>query len=511
MRRILLVAAIVLLVLAAAVTFLLNRLLDPDTVRGALENQASAAIGQPVRMAAVEWAVLGRPRLVLSGIQIGEPTAITLNRVELTTGLRPLLSKRVEGAGIVVSGSQIALPLPIAFGGDAAAGPAAAAESASAASAFTIASIDRISLEDIELVAQGRRLRLDVESSLDGDRLQVSTLRLQSDATRVSGSGELGSVRERRGAFSVAADPLDLDELLAIASGLSGPRPAAASKPATTESAGAASQPPLDVRVDIQAPRGRIVGVDFAKLATTLTLARGGVTLEPFSVGVFDGTITGRLHLDTTGATPRASLSAELGGMDAAQLAAFAGSTGVLTGRLGGQVTLEARGTEADAVFKSARGRAKVAIVDGTLPGLDLVGPAILAFGKPDLSQPQERSKAFSRLGGTFTLADGVLQSNDLAMASRDVDLSGRGTLRVAGAVTDVRANLVLSEALSAQAGRDLYRYAREGSRVVLPATVAGPLSAPSVSIDLGAAAGRAFRNELQDQARKALERLRKR
>ena len=38
-----------------------------------------------------------------------------------------------------------------------------------------------------------------------------------------------------------------------------------------------------------------------------LELARGGVTLEPFRVGAFDGTLTGRLHLDTSSATPRAS------------------------------------------------------------------------------------------------------------------------------------------------------------------------------------------------------------
>ena len=137
-------------------------------------------------------------------------------------------------------------------------------------------------------------------------------------------------------------------------------------------------------------------------------------------------------------------------------------------------------------------------------------GPAILAFGKPDPSKMAGRSQAFSRLGGTFTLADGVLQSSDLALDSRDVDLAGRGTLRVDGAVADVRANLTLSEALSAQAGRDLYRYAHEGSRVVLPATVTGPLDAPSVFIDLGAAARRALRNELEDQIKKAFGRLRK-
>jgi AsmA protein len=320
----------------------------------------------------------------------------------------------------------------------------------------------------------------------------------------------MASLKDRRGKFTATADPLDLDELLAIASGLSGPRPAApaASTPAARPGAGA--QPPLDVQVEIAAPRGRMVGIDFADLATTLALARGSVTLEPFAVGVFDGKLTGRLHLETAGATPEATLSAQVAGLDAERVAAFAGSTGVLTGRLAGQLTLEARGVTADAVFQSARGRATVSVTDGTLPGLDLVGPVILAFGKPDPTKPIESSRAFSRLGGTFTLANGLLQSDNLELDSRDVDLTGRGTLRVAGAVADVRANLTLSEALTAQAGRDLVRYAREGSRVVLPATVTGPLASPRVAIDVESAARRALRNELEDQVRKAFGRIRK-
>jgi hypothetical protein len=508
MRRLLLIAAAVLLLLVVAAGLIARSLLDPDVVRAALEQQASAALGHPVRIATVDWAVSMRPRLTLSGVEVGEPAAITVDRIALTTGLRGLLSKRVEGAGIAVSGSRITLPLPLTFGGETpAASPSSAAGAAAAPSgAFTIESIDRISLEDIQLVAQERQLRLDVESSLQGDRLEVSRLQLQSDRTKVSGRGEMSSLKDRRGRFSATADPLDLDEVLAIASGLSGPRPSAPSTPA----APAAAQPPLDVQVEIQAPRGRIVGIDFASLATTLALARGSVTLEPFAVGVFDGTLTGRLRLDTAGATPQASLAAEVAELDAAQVAAFAGSDGVLTGRLAGQLALEARGVTSDAVFQSARGRTTVAVTEGTLPGLDLVGPVILAFGKPDPSKPIESSRAFSRLGGTFTLANGVLQSDDLALDSRDVDLTGRGTLRVAGAVADVRANLTLSEALTAQAGRDLVRYAREGSRVVLPATVTGPLASPSVAIDVEAAARRALRNELENQVRKAFGRIRK-
>jgi AsmA protein len=180
----------------------------------------------------------------------------------------------------------------------------------------------------------------------------------------------------------------------------------------------------------------------------------------------------------------------------------------VITGRLGGQIDLRADAGVPDVVFRTARGRATLAIRDGTVPALDLVGPVILAFGKPDASKAGRGSNAFSSLDGTFTLAGGVLRSDDLTMTSRDVDLRGHGTLRVAGAVVNLRADLVLSEALSSQAGRDLYRYAHEGSRVVLPATITGGLASPTVSIDIGAAAGRALRNAVDDELKKGLDRL---
>lgn len=510
MRRTLLIVAVALVAVLAAAGVLARRLLDPEAVRAALEQQASAVIGQPVKVGAIDWAVSMRPRLLLTAIQIGDPPAITVDRLALTTGLRALLSKRVAGAAIVVSGSQITLPLPITLGTESASGSSPPADPAeTAAAALVIDSIDRISLEHIELVAAGKQLRLDAESSLAGDHLTVSSLRLESERTTVTGHGEIASLSDRRGTFSATAAPLDLDELLAIAGGVSGRRPAAAGSGGTART-DPAPPAPLDVRVEVKARRGQMLGIDFADLATTIALTRGGVTLEPFSVAVFDGTLGGQLHLDTTGEAPRATLSADVSGLDAAQLVAVAGSSGVLTGRLSGKLNLEARGTTASSVFHSARGRASVAISDGSIPGLDLVGPAILAFGKPDPSKATGRSRAFSRLSGSFTLADGVLQSTDLSMKSRDLDLAGRGSLRVDGAVADVHANLMLSEDLSAQAGRDLFRYAHEGSRVVLPATVTGPLDGPAVSIDLGAATGRALRNELEDQVKKAFGRLRK-
>ena len=97
-----------------------------------------------------------------------------------------------------------------------------------------------------------------------------------------------------------------------------------------------------------------------------------------------------------------------------------------------------------------------------------------------------------------FVLQEQVFRADALALHSRDVDLAGSGTLATATKALDGRFDISLSEALSAQAGNDLRRYTREGSRVVLPATVRGTLETPRVTIDTASALKRGLRNEVE-------------
>jgi hypothetical protein len=102
------------------------------------------------------------------------------------------------------------------------------------------------------------------------------------------------------------------------------------------------------------------------------------------------------------------------------------------------------------------------------------------------------------------------VSTNDLAFASRDFDMNGQGRLSLASQAVDFTTNVVLSQELSAQAGRDLYRLAREGDRIVLPARITGTVASPTVFVDVKAALGRALRNQVQDQIRGLFDRYRK-
>ena len=139
--------------------------------------------------------------------------------------------------------------------------------------------------------------------------------------------------------------------------------------------------------------------------------------------------------------------------------------------------------------MQRARGTARLAISDGRIPGLEIVRSVILAFGKPTGDRPGGSGEAFTRLAATLAI-DGMNLSTTQAV--------------------DFTTSVVLSRELSAQAGRDLYRLAREGDRVVLPARITGSVAAPTVFVDVKAALGRALRNEAEDQIRRLFDRWRK-
>jgi len=135
----------------------------------------------------------------------------------------------------------------------------------------------------------------------------------------------------------------------------------------------------------------------------------------------------------------------------------------------------------------------------------DLVRTVVLFFGRP-APDAEEGTDRFDRLDLKFSLANRVLRAQAFSLRSPDADIVGTGSVNLDTKTLDGRADVLLSEGLSAQAGTDLYRYTREGNRVVLPASVGGTLAMPRLTIDAAAAAKRGLRNEIERRMKGLLE-----
>jgi hypothetical protein len=269
----------------------------------------------------------------------------------------------------------------------------------------------------------------------------------------------------------------------------------AAFTPAST-AAPSSSAPPPQIIAEIDAPSASVAGVGIKRLTGTVRAVGTDISIEPVTFDAFAGRHNGWFDA-TIGEGLEVRFGSSFSNLDAGQLAEFAGAPGALTGRLDASMRLGARGRDLAAVLASLRGAGEFVVTDGVVRGLDLVETVVRFLGRA----PQARDEVgtpFNRMAGNFAMGDGRVRSDDLTLHSGDFDIFAAGTLRFDTEALDGRAQVIVSEALSAQAEDAVLRYARTGNRIVLPATIAGTLGRPQVRFDTGAAVRRAVGNEIQ-------------
>ena len=79
--------------------------LGPDAAE--LERQLSAYLQQPVAIKSARAAIFPRVAIALDDVVIGAQQSIALEEVRIVTGLRPLLSRRVEQAEVRVRNGRL--------------------------------------------------------------------------------------------------------------------------------------------------------------------------------------------------------------------------------------------------------------------------------------------------------------------------------------------------------------------------------------------------------------------
>ena len=451
MRKWVAVAIAVLLLGALGVYLAADRILASAAVRAQVEQQLSARLGQPVRIGAVRASLFPNVAVDLREVTVGQPEALHLPRIRVLTGIRALFADTIDIREVAVSQGRIGGATP----------------------GFTF----------------------DLAAAVLGDRLDVHSLLITTATTTIAGRGVLNSIANLDGTFDVTSDRLDLNELFAIATTLA--------PPARTD--GNRAQPsrssPMHLIIKTTAPRVRFGAFELSDLSTTIDAAPSRYVLDSLKLGLFGGTFDGRIRADTRAELPVLNLTGTLSGVDVVEVLKLTGSAGGITGRLDATLALTGAGMDGPTLVRSANGTVQATVTNGTMPHLDLVRTIVLAFGKPSGVAPEGSGTSFDRMVGSFALSRGTLRSDDLRLRARDFDASGRGSLVMESSAVDARVDVVLSPELTEQAGTDLRRYAQEDGRVVVPATVGGTLTKPTVFIDVAAAARRALGNELKRRA----------
>src|SRR5437868_14948129 len=156
-KKILIGVLLFVLVAGGGLFFWVRSVLAGDTVRLALAEQLSTALGQPVKVGSITTTIYPRITVKLGDVTIGEPARIQVRSLDLGTDFRALLSRRIEHASLHLNGGRIELPLPSFT----LSSTSSSDTTASSSSPVEIVSIDEIVLSGVEVVSGGRTLRGD--------------------------------------------------------------------------------------------------------------------------------------------------------------------------------------------------------------------------------------------------------------------------------------------------------------------------------------------------------------
>jgi hypothetical protein len=156
-RKIVLLAIGAIVVVAVGAAGLVYWFFSGDGLRLAIEQQATAFLGQPVKVARARAGIFPRTAIHLSDVRVGEPARVTLADVDVSTDFRELLSRRIQDATITIANSRIEMPLPFALPPSSEGDPAANAPGNPAGSVVQIVSVRTIALDDLVLVSRGRK------------------------------------------------------------------------------------------------------------------------------------------------------------------------------------------------------------------------------------------------------------------------------------------------------------------------------------------------------------------
>ena len=396
-----------------------------DGLRRTIEQQATAWLGQPVKVGRASAGIFPRTAIRLGDIRVGDPVRLTLADVDVSTDFRELLSRRIQDATVTVSNSRIELPLPFSIPSDGES--TTPAPSSGGGSAVQIVSIRSIALDNIVLVSRGKEVRVSADSAFAGDRLTLRSFSARSGSTTLDAEGEVNLVPSIDARLQVKANKLDVDELLALADAFTPPpqRSTGTSKPSA----------PAKIAAKVSAETATAGGLEIRQFATDLAVDGDRVALSPLTFQMFGGRYQGSITAQL-GKMLALTIKSSLQNLDVAQLAAFGGSPDSISGTLTGSGTFSGTGADIAGVLKSARGMGTAAIADGAIKRLNLLRTVVLFFGRP-APDSAESTDRFERIDAGFSLANQVFRADTLAMRSRDANIDGSGTLDLTSQALD--------------------------------------------------------------------------
>ena len=219
---------------------------------------------------------------------------------------------------------------------------------------------------------------------------------------------------------------------------------------------------------------------EIGKSTLRVLLKDGQLNVELAEMALYEGNAKGTVELSARGKTPALAMAFDLSGVQAQPLLVAAADADALSGTASGKFKVNSNGGSQRQIVQHLNGKGDMAFLDGAINGINLgamlrnVGSAFL-----DSSASETQKTDFAELSGTFTIVNGILQNDDLAMKAPLFRISGAGTVDMTARTVNYRVEPKVAATGEGQGGKD------DATGIMVPINISGPWDDLSYQPDL--------------------------
>ena len=237
----------------------------------------------------------------------------------------------------------------------------------------------------------------------------------------------------------------------------------------------------FDADVNLNVRQTRVWHLELGPTSLGLGFRDGVLTATLGGMELYDGHASGKLVLDGAKPVPAFTGDFRLDGVEAKTLLSDAAQFSMLSGRTKLALHLSGAGSNSDAIKSSLQGQGSLAVSDGAIEGMDLTS-MISALGEgqiPNLRQGPGAKTAFSDLGGSFTIASGIVETDNLKMTSSLLKVAASGKVDIVQSTIDMLANPEVVAGAEGKSGTN------DLAGLSVPIRIEGPLDAPKIKPEI--------------------------
>jgi AsmA protein len=308
--------------------------------------------------------------------------------------------------------------------------------------------------------------------------------------------------------FALKLDEIDTDRYMPpVEEG----EPAPAATPATAAPGGSSELPlealrQLNANGTIDIGKMKATNLISENIHATLKANGGLVHLYPMRADIYQGQYNGNVKLDASGNNLKLTINEKVDNVQAQPLLNDLLGEAPISGLANATIALTGAGKTIDAIKATLNGKGNFAFTEGAVQGVNIaesIRKAKAAFSGQKVADSGEPVQTdFSSLTGSFTVKNGIVDNQDLAMKSPLLRLSGAGQADLPQELIDYALKVAIVGTLSGQGGEEL----ADLKGLTIPVKITGPFNAPKPTVDLASLLKDKAKQELKTKAQEKVK-----